>query len=236
MNTGSGTQTVIKRNTGDSPGRNIGWFTVAVRRVVAMSDQYILSIDPGLSSGVALGRVPEGKPYELVKAWQASGGLAGVVGWLDDLCAKQNDEWPWTAMVDGRLMYLEEEMTIIAEKFTPLQGTGFNLTMKAVEPLRIEGALVALDVMPDYPDPRWRRPQEMYSYGGNSLKEKKALGRKFLKDNGMYVTGKTVGQPDADDARSAIWHGISYAAKVLKSKETFQMIADWSESNEGKLK
>lgn len=177
---------------------------------------YILSIDPGVSSGFALGVVKPGKPYELVKAWQVEGGVTGLIGW-----------------VEHELPDLLPETIMIAEKFTPLQNKGFSHTLGSVEPLRGEGALIALGLMPDYPDKRWRRPQDMYIFGGTNLKERKKKAQKFLKDNGMYITGKMVGCKDADDSRSAIWHGLSYTAQELKSKETFQLIADWSEREEG---
>src|SRR5690606_28918305 len=89
----------------------------------------------------------------------------------------------------------------VSEKFTPLQGKGFSLTMDAVEPLRIEGALIALNVMPDYaPEEKtWQRPDKMYFCGGKNLAEKKKLSRQFLKDTDNYVMPKELGTPDSDD-------------------------------------
>lgn len=42
---------------------------------------YVLSIDPGLSNGVALLSYEEDAPAELVKAWQFTGGVAGLTAW-----------------------------------------------------------------------------------------------------------------------------------------------------------
>lgn len=184
-----------------------------------MTDTYILSFDSGKSSGIALGKVTDNSPYALIEAWQLEGGVSRLTQWVRAYHDSGEDTW-WV----GRNPL---EVTTVAEKFTPLQHSNFNLTMDAVEPLRCEGALVALDVMPDYPSPEWRRPQDMYLYGGNTLVEKKKAGRKFLKDNGMYLTGKSVGCKDAHDAQSAIWHGISYAVKVLQHRPTFDMVSDW---------
>jgi len=181
---------------------------------------YILSFDPGKSSGIAYGKVGVGTPYELIERWQFSGGLSGLLGWMD----RYPDvfDYPLCPPAD------EDDHVIISEKFVPLQGKGFAQTLDSTEPLRCEGALVARYYMPDYPDPRWRRPAEMYLYGGSDLTEKKKRARMFLKDHGILTTGKNVGQPDGDDANSAIWHGISYAARVLKHRPTFEWIADWS--------
>ena len=120
---------------------------------------------------------------------------------------------------------------VCSEKFVPLGGKGFAQTLASTEPLRREGALIALGVMPDYPDPRWRRPNSMYLYGGKNLAEKKKRSRQFLKDTGNYVTGKDVGCKDSNDAMSATLHGISYTAQVLKHEPTYRLISDWVEQN-----
>lgn len=191
-----------------------------------MTVQHILSIDPGKSSGIALGTFNDTEPYSLVNTWQFGGGLIGLRGWVVSRAfydSYSDGEWVGKGIPGG--------VTTICEKFTPLQNTGFNLTLDSVEPLRGEGYLVGVGLMPDYPDPVWRRPNEMYLYGGKTLPEKKKRAYKFLKDNGMHLTGKTVGQPDAFDARSATLHGISYVMKVLGHKPTYQMVSEWNEEN-----
>lgn len=184
-----------------------------------MSDRYILSIDPGLSSGIALGFASETEPYSLIKVWQFGGGAKALAEWIED--------WKNRRTLNGPLP--DAINHTICEKFTPLQNAGFNLTLDSVEPLRGEGVLLALGVMPDHPDPTWRRPANMYKYGGKSLPEKKKRAYQFLKDNGMHLTGKTVGCPDAFDARSATLHGIAYAIDVLEHKPTFDLVSSWVE-------
>lgn len=185
-----------------------------------MSDTYILSFDPGKSSGIAFGKITDNHPYRLVEAWQVEGGVTRIGQWVRAYHASDDDEW-WVGRDGLKVDH------VISEKFTPLQHSNFNLTMDAVEPLRCEGALVTLGVMPDYPNEKWRRPADMYVYGGANLAEKKKRGRQFLKDHGMYRTGKQVGCKDSNDATSATWHGISYAIKGLGHKPTFDMVSDW---------
>lgn len=191
-----------------------------------MGSTCIISFDPGVSSGIAFGSYDVDRPYTLHKAWQFSGGLSGLLEWCNGITRSHTGWWHHD-------QWLGVEPVTISEKFTPLQNKGFSLTMDSAEPLRCEGALVALGLMPDYSasEARWQRPNQMYRYGGKSLVEKKRLAHLFLKENNMYVTGKTVGCPDANDARSAILHGVAYAAK--SNKPTFDMIADWSRQNEG---
>lgn len=185
-----------------------------------MTRTHILSIDPGKSTGVALGYITDDAPYTLVNAWQIEGGLAGFLEWAADL--PQLPEGAW---------YLPEGgLTTLSEKFQPINHSNYALTTESVEPLRIEGAMIAQGIMPDYDktEKRWRSPKDQYIVGGADLQDKKKRAHKFLKDSGMYVTGKDVGCKDANDARSAILHGVSYAMKVLKHKPTWTMVNDWS--------
>lgn len=175
---------------------------------------YILSFDPGKSSGIAFVAFDESAVY-LDDVWQVENGVIGLWDWVET-----------NVYTVGA-----SNTTIISEKFTPLSGGGFNQTLDSVEPLRAEGALIALGLMPDYPDPRWRRPDRQYLYGGGSLAEKKRRAHRFLKDSGFYVTGKDVGCKDANDARSAMLHGLSYLAQVVKHKPTYDLISNWTEKN-----
>lgn len=119
----------------------------------------------------------------------------------------------------------------VSEKYVPLPGKGFHHTLDSVEPLRGEGVLIALGLMPDYPDPKWRRADRMYLHGGKSLAEKRKRSHRYLKESGYYVTGADVGCKDANDVRSAILHGLSYLAQVLNHRPTFDSISSWVERN-----
>lgn len=168
---------------------------------------YLLWIDPGMSTGVALGRYSDTKPYELVKAWQIPGGLVGFRDFFRS----------------GQLLEpdIGDESVVGCEKFTPRPNAkGGGLPLKVVEPMRIEGWLVGEEILPDYPvdgtpAPReWQHPPAQYFAGGKDQPEKKKRQHAWLKEHDFYVTGSMLGQPNADDARSAIAHSIAFMRKL----------------------
>lgn len=172
---------------------------------------YLLSIDPGKSSGVALLSYAPGSVSVLEDSWQIEGGAFALANWF----------------ISNRPNGVE----IVSEKYVPLPGKGFHHTLDSVEPLRGEGFLVGAGLMPDYPDPKWRRADRMYLHGGKSLAEKRKRSHRYLKESGYYVTGADVGCKDANDVRSAILHGLSYLTQVLNHRPTFDSISSWVERN-----
>lgn len=50
-----------------------------------MDSKLILGIDPGKSTGIALGRYGDDKPYELVKAWTTHDGIDGWLEWWNGM-------------------------------------------------------------------------------------------------------------------------------------------------------
>lgn len=185
---------------------------------------YLLSIDPGKSSGCALFEYSEDSPAELLKAWQFKGGLGGFLEWrYDHIDIEYGEERGWIfydAEIYGTVSFHGDGMTTVAEKFTPLQNSGFGLTLDSVEPLRIEGAMVALGMLPDYGPkvPGWQRPGEMYWAPGKNATEKRKNQTAWIKERfpELHLTGKMVNSPDADDARSALWHGMVWLRKHHK--------------------
>lgn len=154
---------------------------------------YLLSLDPGMSSGLVLGAYTDTEPFHVVEMAQVTGGLKGFISEI------------WN-------MYVQRDSLVICEKFTPRPNNGGGgLSLKSVEPLRIEGYLVGNRYLPDYSpqEKQWRQPSQQY-LGGGTLAEKKKLARDFLRECGMLSTGKDVGQPDADDVNSATMHALNY--------------------------
>lgn len=99
---------------------------------------------------------------------------------------------------------------IVVEKFTPRPASannGFHLTRASAEPLRCEGVLIGLGLEHLI---RWGEPSQQYFMGGETLVQKKKRSREFLKRNGLYITGSTVSEADANDAISAELHAISW--------------------------
>lgn len=186
---------------------------------------YVLSIDPGLSTGIALLSYEENSSVELVQGWQFGNGVTGLVEWIRDHNYGTDSLGP-VGLGDANL-------TVIAEKFTARNTKGFAYTTASLEALPCEGALQALWLMPKYTvaEKRWRDPSLQYFSGGSGKAERKKRQHAFLKANGFYRTGRDLGSPDADDFRSACAHGINYIARELKHRPTFDMIARWGEGN-----
>lgn len=167
--------------------------------------KYILSIDPGKSTGVALLSYDVSSVPELVQSWQFGDGAEGLEQWLQR-------EAP-------------EYETAIAEKFNARNTGSFSYTTSSLEPLRCEGVLVAHDLPDEYV-----QPAQQYIAGGKGKAERKKRQHALLRDTGFYRTGKDLDAPDADDFRSACAHALSWLMRT-GHKPTYDMISDWNERN-----
>lgn len=170
---------------------------------------YALSIDPGMSSGVCLFSWDGphlGGAFKQEKVWQFSGGSPNLALFLEtaELEDQRGELWFGGGKSVFPLVHIER---LVVEKFTPRGGAGFSLTQASAEPLRGEGVLIGRGMLP-WID--WQEPSYQYFMGGEGLSEKKKQSREFLKLNGLYMTGSTVGQKDADDAISAELHAIAW--------------------------
>lgn len=179
-------------------------------------NQYLLSIDPGISTGVALLRYTNETEPVAERVWQFKGGAEGLHSWLEDYLS------------GSFAMMYSEWVTAIAEKFNPRgSGQGFSYTAASLEPLRCEGVLVA-HALPD----EYVSPPQQYFAGGTGKADKKKRQHAALKDMGYYVTGSMVDSPDADDTRSCIAHGLAYLSRN-GHKPTYEMLSEWNERNRG---
>lgn len=146
----------------------------------------LLTIDPGLSTGIAIGTYSPTEPYRRIASFQPRGGVAGLVDWW-------RHEHP-------------EYDEIVCERFSARQA----LAHDAVEPLRVEGWLIGQGIMPPYPAPGWQEPAEMYFMANQSdpltLKRKKA--QDWLKRFGLWTTGRQFAHTDGADVNSATLHAI----------------------------
>lgn len=191
----------------------------------------LVSIDPGLSSGVFVGHYSDTEPLTRLGVFQFIGGVQGLLEFFSFpnyvherawVSRHRNGSKDFPLVFKGQTelhhlhnLRFEGDIVYICEKFTPLTGRGFALTLDSVEPLRAEGALIAKGFMPaEFPHERWQRPAVMYSHGGSTLAEKKKASRAWLKKHDLLPTGKTVGQPDANDAVSATLHAFAYMRKI----------------------
>lgn len=166
---------------------------------------YILSIDPGVETGWALGAYGQSQPYELRASGQIIGGLAGFRRWFS--C--RPDDRVWNAALQD----------LICEKFVPLAGE-FSFTLDSLEPLRIEGYLIGTGRMPDYPAVCWQRASCQVLMGGKNLAERKRNSDDLLKEHGLWQTGANLERPNANDANSAIKHALWYLKNTLAHEPT----------------
>lgn len=226
--------------------------------------EYVLSIDPGVSTGIALIGYEQDSAPTLEGAWQFTGGVSGIKRWLKwhyqegwydrdrgdyypaKLTPSSTGQYPGATLEDdfddiwdevtGEYrsdLVARRQVTVISEKFTARNTKGFAYITASMEPLRGEGVLIALDLMPDYTpkEKRWRDPGLQYLVGGKDLADKKKRQHKFLKDIGFYRTNKdfpdSPSKDGADDFRSAAAHGLAYLARELHHKPTFELLSSW---------
>lgn len=164
-----------------------------------MKTYYGLSIDPGMSSGICLFSWTDEDAITVEGVWQITGGAPGMHRFLAGMTL---------TMMDGTIYFHGMPIDhLVMEKFTPHANEGFSLTRESAEPLRGEGVLIGMGFAELI---EWGQPSQQYFMGGETLKEKKKRSREFLKLHGLYVTGSTLGRPDADDAISATLHAIAW--------------------------
>ena len=159
---------------------------------------HLISIDPGISSGIAVFRYTATQPAQLVHSDQFRGGVEELT---------------------HRITQLKKEYrnaTYICEDFQARPQTGFSYTTASLEPLACIGALTALHIINRKDRNQMVTPAMQYFSGGKGKQERKKRQHEWLKESGLYVTGKQFGTPDADDARSAIAHGIAWLRKHHK--------------------
>lgn len=149
----------------------------------------MLSIDPGESIGIALGIFSDTQAYELVETWQPRGGAQGFLDW-----------WNSPALYDAMGDWGENDVRV-SERFI-LRSSPKDGRVPNVEPVRIEGVMLALGLDVHYQD-RWM---------------KSSVEDQVLKDSGLWhsneVGRKKFGHTDARDVNDALIHALAF----LKSR------------------
>ena len=185
--------------------------------------KHLISIDPGWSTGLVIGTYSESEPFKVERAYQIEGGVEEFAPRVrheyctDDFSDSYGSTFFTVTGPEGFLSEYflaygglddeasEDDVTFLVEKFNARGSANkrFSYTTKSLEPLRVEGALIARDV-----PITWVQPQQQYGFGGKDKAEKKKRQHAWLKENGYYVAPKAVGSKDADDVRSALAHAI----------------------------
>lgn len=146
---------------------------------------YLISFDPGVYSGVALGTLSEKDPYRLLETWQVPNGAEGFK--------------------ESLILRKPVADIAVSEKFVIRNMAGFSHTADSVEPLRVEGVLVAV-----YPEIHWQEPSAQNLVSGKTPSETKRLSDDFLRYHGLYQEPSTIEGRQKNDANSAIKHALAY--------------------------
>jgi hypothetical protein len=145
---------------------------------------HLLSLDPGLNSGVALGWYSPITPYQLLDRWQVHNGLPGFVQWWEN----------------ERPDYDE----LVVEKFILSGSNDFTADLTPVE---IEGALRVL-LGDEYENVMWQPRQDKgllcgYPTDAKTPDQRQRVRFDFLDRFGLYVPGE-----DNIDSMDAICHAL----------------------------
>jgi len=146
---------------------------------------YLLSIDPGKNSGIALGYYDSLTPYRLLERWQVHGGLEGFLAWWDSTDVEFNE--------------------VVCERFV-LANNEFTAD---ITPKAIEGALVTLLRHEDVPIAWQPRGDKALLTGYPEKARTKAQRQRvrfdFLDRFGLFKPGT-----ENDDSNDAITHALVY--------------------------
>lgn len=145
----------------------------------------LLSIDPGLNSGIALGRYDSLTPYRLLERWQVHNGLDGFLDWWgsEDI---QFDE-------------------LVVEKFV-LANNDFTAD---ITPKEIEGAIKTLMRYTAPEIPIWWQPRQDksaltgYPDSAKTKAQRQRVRFDFLDRFGLFKAGT-----EHDDSNDAITHAL----------------------------
>lgn len=157
-----------------------------------MNVNYILAVDPGRATGVAIGRYTLTDPLEVIFTGIIPGGTVGFAEWLYNTNdAKSIVENDCSYNFPDEYDHLDWHLDIACEVFKP-RGGNFAPDSEA---LRIEGVII--DHYGNIVN--WHTPAE-----------KSLVGDDFLKKHDLWVTGRDVDHTDGRDANDAQIHLFVY--------------------------
>jgi len=147
-----------------------------------------MAVDPGVATGVAIGRRSVSMPLEVIFTGIIPGGVMGFSEWLyltDD--GKSIMERDCQKNFPEDFANMDWHFDVVCETFK-LRGGNFAPNL---EPLRIEG--VIMDHFGSIV--KWHTPAD-----------KTLINDEFLKKHDLWQTGKDVGHEDGRDANDALLH------------------------------
>ena len=163
--------------------------------------RYILSFDPGKESGVALGYYSDTEPFRLLERWQVSGGLEGLLAWLDEF--------------EPRYLHHGVDQ-IVVEKFMAMR----NDFVASIEGVPAEGAIALWARQRGIPVTWQTRTDKArlipYPKEANTVARRQRVRFNFLKEFGLYAPGTR-----NDDSNDATTHILIWL-KVRKHRPTLE--------------
>lgn len=160
----------------------------------------LVSIDPGMSTGLFVGEYSETEPLVKLDSYQIADGLPGLHLFLED-----------SGILDSKYRTVQ----VISERFTP-RPMRRAYKSEELEPLRIEGYLMAKGYMPyDYKDIRWGRPERMVIAGGSTTAQRKKNGDDKLREMGLWTLPTEVGRADNFDVIASTKHAVGYLLQIM---------------------
>lgn len=144
---------------------------------------YILSIDPGLITGLSVGHYSKSHGYELEKAWTR------------DFRGLSDDLWNNTIPYDNKTVK-------VIERFVPQSGAEYTLKEDDLAGVEIIGMLKHALALPD--QIIWR------TRGQKSIAGSPERSDQILKDHNLWQTGSMVDWHDGRDSNDSILHALGY--------------------------
>jgi len=161
-----------------------------------MSINYTMAVDPGMATGVAIGRHSVDMPLDVIFVGIIGDGVQGFCEWLyRTRDGKAVVEADCSRSFPEDYATLNFHLDVVSENFK-LRNNKFAANL---EPLRIEGVLI------DHFGNKvsWQSPAD-----------KSIVGDEFLKKNDLWQTGKNVGHEDGRDANDALLHLFANAMRT----------------------
>jgi len=141
---------------------------------------YLLSFDPGVSSGIALGFFDPKQEYTFIHGWEPQGGADGLI------------EWWHKRSTDALLGDILDDMIWVSELFV-LANNDF---VANIEPKRGEGAIMMM-----------AHPQKI---NWQDRTRKAGVPDRILKEHRLWQQGVDYQHEDGRDVNDAIIHALEY--------------------------
>jgi hypothetical protein len=159
---------------------------------------YVLTIDPGKSTGIVLGVYGEKVPYTRIQYWQVEDGTQGFCEWYEEHDGGMVDVIDHLVTLfgeNGGGLKRKVSFQKVVEKFILNPGNNFTADLT---PVQIEGALIAYGE-----EVKW-----------HSRTDKALVKDEVLKRNDLWLTGTMVECADARDANDATIHALAHMLKL----------------------